>query len=159
CHLWYPGNGEALTYNQSIRALLHNVPTTRQGVLSEGDVERGGKRVQQGTKTGVTMEASRVSGDQALVADEFSRASTYTQPRMITLDNKFGGVPSVSPWTGYAVLVTSKTGRRRVEMGPATVLLDYDESLEILGLSSGKPKTQDRLLETPYLRVENNQVA
>ena len=49
--------------------------------------------------------------------------------------------------------MTSKTGRRRVEIGPTTVLLDYDEGLEILTLSRGKPKTQDKLLETPYLRV------
>jgi hypothetical protein len=61
-------------------------------------------------------------------------------------------------WTGYAVLVTSKTGRRRVEVGPTTLLLDYEESLEALALSTGKPKTTDKLLETPFLRVENNQV-
>jgi major vault protein len=105
------------------------------------------------------MEASRVSGDQALIADEFSRASTYSQPRMITLDNKYQGAPQVSPWTGYAVLVTSKTGRRRVEIGPTTVLLDYDEGLETLTLSTGTPKSTEKLLETPYLRVENNQVS
>jgi major vault protein len=158
CALWYPGNQEALAYNQSARSLLSNVPTTRQGVLSEGDVERGGKRVQKPNTPGMVMEASRVSGDQALVADEFSRASTYSQPRTITLDSKFQGAPQVTVWTGYAVLVVSKTGRRRVEVGPATVLLDYDEGLEALSLSTGKPKTTDRLFETPYLRVENNQV-
>jgi len=159
CALWYPGNQEALAYNQGARTLLSHVPTTRQGVLSEGDIERGGKRVQKPGAGGLAMEASRVSGDQALVADEFSRASTYSQPRMITLDNKYQGAPQVSPWTGYAVLVTSKTGRRRVELGPATVLLDYDEGLETLTLSTGTPKSADKLLETPYLRVENNQVS
>ena len=157
CALWYPGNAEALSYNQSLRALIHNVPTTRQGVLSEGDVERGGKRVAK-PAGGMVMESSRVSGDQALVADEFSRASTYSQPRMAVLDNKYQGAPQISVWTGYAVLVTSKTGRRRVEVGPTTVLLDYDETIEVLTLSTGKPKTTDKLLETPYLRVENNQV-
>ena len=157
--LWYPGNGEALAYNQSIRALLHQVPTTRQGVLSEGDVERGGKARAGKPASGMIMEASRVSGDQALVSDEFSRASTYTQPRTITLDNKFQGAPQISPWTGYAVLVTSKTGKRRVQVGPATILLDYDEGIESLALSTGRPKTTDKLLETPYLRVENNQVS
>ena len=159
CALWYPGNQEALAYNQSARALLGSVPTTRQGVLSEGDVERGGKRVQKPATPGMVMEASRVSGDQALVTDEFSRASTYSQPRMITLDNKYQGAPQIGLWTGYAVLVTSKTGRRRVEIGPSTVLLDYDEGLETLTLSTGKPKTTDKLFETPYLRVENNQVS
>ncbi|HSK04782.1 MAG TPA: hypothetical protein VK932_26205 [Kofleriaceae bacterium] len=159
CALWYPGNAEALAYNQSARALLSHVPTTRQGVLSEGDVERGGKRVQKPHTPGMVMEASRVSGDQALVSDEFSRASTYSQPRMITLDSKYQGAPQISLWTGHAVLVTSKTGRRRVELGPATVLLDYDEGLETLTLSTGTPKGTEKLLETPYLRVENNQVS
>jgi major vault protein len=160
CALWYPGNAEALAYNQSIRALLHHVPTTRQGAISEGDFERGSKgRNKMAAAPGAVMEASRVSGDQALIADEFSRASTYTQPRTITLDNKYQGAPQIAPLTGYAVLVTSKTGKRRVEVGPTTVLLDYDEGLEALALSTGKPKTTDRLLETPYLRVENNQVS
>ncbi|MBK9031232.1 MAG: hypothetical protein IPL61_07840 [Myxococcales bacterium] len=164
CALWYPGNPEALDYNRGLRALLHNVPTTRQGVLSEGDVERGGRARGPSKGGGATapntaMEASRVSGDQALVADEFSRASTYTQPRTITLDNRFQGAPQIAPWTGYAVLVTSKTGKRRVEVGPATVLLDYDESLEVLALSTGVPKTSARVVETPYLRIANNHVA
>ncbi len=158
CGMWYPGNEEALTYNQGLRSLLHNVPTTRQGVLSEGDIQRG-KRLPKPQVAAMPMEASRVSGDQALVADEFSRASTYTQPRTITLDTKYQGAPQITLWTGYAVLVTSKTGGRRVEVGPTTVLLDYDESIEALALSTGKPKATDRLLETPYLRVENNQVS
>lgn len=167
CTQWYPGNTDALIYNQGIRTLLRNVPTTRQGALSEGDFERGSKGLKSPTRgllssnsvMNAVMESSRVSGDQALVADEFSRSSTYSEPRSITLDNKFQGVPQISPWTGYAVLVTSKTGKRRVEQGPTTVLLDYDEGIESLTLSTGKPKTTDKLLETPYLRVENNQVS
>jgi major vault protein len=156
--LWYPGNADALAYNQSLRTLLHTVPTTRQGALSEGDVERAGKRVAK-PASGLNMESSRVSGEQALIADEFSRASTYTQPRTITLDTKYQGAPQIAPWTGYAVLVTSKTGRRRVEIGPTTVLLEYDDGLESLSLSTGTPKTTVRTLETPYLRIENNQVS
>ena len=161
CAVWYPGNAEALAYNQGIRALMHNVPTTRQGAVSEGDIERGGKRVARPGGGGgpAAMEASRVSGDQALIADEFSRASTYSQPRTITLDSKFQGAPQITVWTGYAVLVVSKTGRRRVELGPATVLLDYDEGLEALGLSTGRPKSSERVVETPYLQVANNQVS
>ncbi len=176
CVLWDPSNAEALEYNQSIRALLGNVPTTRHGVLSEGDVERGGRgrrgdhghggqRAGGGGGTVVAapqamaMESSRVSGDQALVADEFSRASTYQQPRTITLEGKFQGAPQIAPWTGYAVCVTSKTGKRRIERGPTTVLLDYDETLEVLALSTGTPKWDAKTLETPYLRVENNRVS
>jgi major vault protein len=167
CTLWYPGNGDALLYNRGLREIMANVPTTRQGALSEGDVERGsGKKATARNISTVAsvasasvMESSRVSGDQGLAGDEFSRSSTYTQPRTVTLDTKFSGVPQICPFTGYAVMVSSKSGQRRVEVGPKTVLLDYDEGLEVLSLSTGRPKTTDKLVETPYLRVENNQVS
>jgi len=167
---WYPGNVEALEYNRSLRDILKNVPTTRQGTLSEGDLERGTKSrgVTKGAApvalaANAVMESSRVSGDQALGGDEFSRASTYNQPRTVTLDTKFQGAPQISPWTGYAVLVVSKgaagTAKRRVERGPTTLNLEYDEVLEVLELSTGKPKTTDKLIRVPYLRVENNKVS
>lgn len=165
CELWYPGNVEALEYNRNLREISKNVPTTRQGVLSEGDVERGGMKSRGATKgiasvgASAAMESSRVGGDQALGGEEFSRASTYSQPRMITLDTKYQGAPQVNIWTSYAVLVVSKTGKRRVERGPSTVLLDYDETLEVLELSTSKPKTTDKLLRVPYLCVDNNKVS
>jgi major vault protein len=43
-------------------------------------------------------------------------------------------------------------------VGPNTVLLEYDESLEVLSLSTGKPKTTDRLQKTVYLRVSQNHI-
>jgi major vault protein len=157
CKLWYPGNTAALEHNRVLRGIAESVPTTRSGAVSDGDYERStrmGKRSKKG------MEASMVSKDQrAMMADEFSRASTYTQPRTVTLDTKFQGVPRVDIWTGYAVLVVSPTGERRVEIGPTTVQLDYDETLEKMALSTGKPKTTDDLYKTVYLRVANNNVS
>jgi major vault protein len=61
--------------------------------------------------------------------------------------------------TGYAVQVVNKNGARRVEVGPTTLLLDYDESLEVLTLSTGKPKTTDALKHDVYLRYENNLIS
>ena len=144
--LWYPGNEAALEYNRHLRQLLSNVPTTRSGAISEGDYERGTRRSKKkGVPKGAGMERA-ITGEQDLVADEFTRASTYTQPRTVTLETKFQGGPSVDVWTGYAVMIISKTGKRRVEQGPTTVLLEYDESLEVLELSTGKPKTTDALI-------------
>lgn len=157
--LWYPGNEAALEYNRHLRQLLSNVPTTRSGAISEGDYERGTRRSKKkGVPKGAGMERA-ITGEQDLVADEFTRASTYTQPRTVTLDTKFQGVPSVDVWTGYAIMIISKTGKRRVEQGPTTVLLEYDESLEVLELSTGKPKTTDALIRTVFLRTVNNKVS
>jgi major vault protein len=169
CQLWYPGNTEALVYNQGLRNILQNVPTTRQGAISEGDVARGAKGAAAKqllgtasimyTASNAVMESSRVSGEQSLVGDEISRSSTYTQPRTLTLETKYQGAPQIDVWTGYAVMVVSKTGNRRVVRGPTTVLLEYDETLEVLELSKGKPKTTDDLLRTSFLRTENNKVS
>lgn len=161
--LWYPGNEEALEYNRHLRSLLTSVPTTRQGAISEGDYERGTRRAKKDQRRMQLVQTAEmekaITGDQDLVADEFTRASTYTQPRTVTLDTKFQGVPSIDVWTGYAIMVVSKTGTRRVVQGPTTVLLRYDESLEVLELSTGRPKSADSTLQTVFLRTVANKVS
>ncbi|MDD5651075.1 MAG: hypothetical protein PHF86_11775 [Candidatus Nanoarchaeia archaeon] len=57
-----------------------------------------------------------------------------------------------------AVLVTSKDGRR-AEVGPKTILLGYEEWLEVLTLSRGKPKEDNMALETCFLRVSGNRIS
>jgi major vault protein len=43
--------------------------------------------------------------------------------------------------------------------GPQTVLLEYDEILEPLALSTGTPKDASRTLQTVYLRIRSNAVS
>lgn len=52
-----------------------------------------------------------------------------------------------------------KDGKSRVEVGPKTVLLGYDEDLTRLCLSTSKPKNTDKLFETVYLKIAGNQVS
>ena len=175
CGRWYPGNDEALLINRELRNVLKNSPTTRSGAISEGDLSRGLKKGsaakglaenaldRYNTLIGTAATAnfgdySKVSGDQDAAGEEISRGSTYTQPRSITLDTKYQGVPGINVWAGYAVMVVDKHGGRRVEQGPKTILLEYDEDLEVLSLSTGKPKNTDTLYNTVYLRTDNNTV-
>lgn len=163
CQLWYPGNLEAQKYNAALRSLERGVSSTR-GAISEGEVTRSRKiRTSPGASSNLIIgsaDKSSVHSDTlAIGAEEFERSATYTEPRTLTLDTKFSGVPTVEVWTGYAVLVVDKRGNRRVEVGPKTVLLGYDETLEVLSLSSGKPKNTDNLLQTVYLRVKNNHIS
>lgn len=147
CELWYPGNMDALEYNLS---------------LSEKSVE---KNPRKGTMTDLDAYAfsTMTSMDSTLANLEakanISRGTSYTKPRTITLDNKFEGVVSIDVWTGYAVNVISKDGTRQVVCGPQTILLDYDQTLETLELSTGRPKTTDKLIKTVFLRHENNKVS
>jgi major vault protein len=161
CDTWYPGNAEVLAYNRGLRQVAAAAPTTRAGVVSEGDYERSQKRTARPQAQGaMTMDQSSVSRDTAaMVGDVLERGSNFTQPRTIVINTKYEGVPTLNVWVGYAMMVVDKQGHRRVELGPQALLLEYDETLEILELSTGKPKTTDTLLRTVYLRVLNNKVS
>lgn len=159
CNLWYPGNQAALAYNAG---------------LTEKSLEKAiAKSVKAATANldSSTATAYRVTNSVNNINREFqtlaylesnagiSRGTSYTKPRTITLDNKYDGVVSLDVWTGYAVNVVSKNGTRKVVRGPQTILLDYDQTLEELQLSTGKPKTTDKVEHTVFLRYENNKVS
>ena len=145
CRLWYPGNDAVLQYNIG---------------LNEKYVEKSLATSDLDTLTAycsVTSASASLANLEAKA--NISRGTSYTKPRTITLDNRLDGVVSINVWTGYAVNVISKSGKREVVCGPQTVLLDYDQDLERLELSTGCPKTTDRPLKTVYLRHENNKVS
>lgn len=145
CRLWYPGNEAVLQYNIG---------------LNEKFVEKSLATADLDSLTAYCCSSSISSSLANLEAKaNISRGTSYTKPRTITLDNKLDGVVSVDVWTGYAINVISKSGERKVVCGPQTVLLDYDQDLERLELSTGCPKNTDRTLKTVYLRHENNKVS
>ena len=146
CSLIYPGNKEVLAYNEELND------------------SRMSKMANRGMVDKSLDDAYSTSNQEATLAifeanANISRGTSYTKPRTITLDTKFDGVVGVNVWTGYAINVVSKTGKREVVVGPQTRLLDYDETLEAMELSTGRPKTTDYLLSTAYLRVENNKIS
>ena len=157
CELWFPGNKQALEYNAG---------------LTEKALEKAiAKSVKAATSNLDSTAAYSISNSVNNINREFqtlayletnagiSRGTSYTKPRTITIDNKYDGVVSLNIWTGYAVNVVSKNGTRKVVRGPHTIVLDYDQTLEELQLSTGKPKTTDRLEKTVYLHYENNKVS
>ena len=145
CELWFPGNRAVMEYNVG---------------LNEKYVEKSMSQLNLDSLTAYSCSNSTSSTLANLEANAaISRGTSYTKPRTITLDNKLDGVVSIDVWTGYAINVISKDGTREVICGPQTVLLDYDQTLESLELSTGNPKTTDKLIHTAYLRHENNKVS
>ena len=145
CDLWFPGNRAVMEYNLG---------------LSEKYVEKSMSQLNLDSLTAYSCSNSTSSTLANLEANAaISRGTSYTKPRTITLDNKLDGVVTIDVWTGYAINVISKDGTRKVVCGPQTVLLDYDQTLESLELSTGNPKTTDKLIKTAYLRHENNKVS
>lgn len=158
--LWFPGNREALLYNQELHAMMskasregdyvsENEYLTKSGLLDD-DVSDF-----RGDVDGAVVRAA--SGE--FVGDQVERKTGYTQPRTLTLNTKYEGTIDVEPYTGYAVLVVSKAGGRRVVVGPKTIHLEYDEFLEAMELSTETPKSDEKTIRTVYLRVLNNKIS
>ena len=150
CELMYPGNKEVIDYN------------TR---LTEKAVEQAARRGLTNKNVNAVLDNAYATSNQEATLAIFeananiSRGVSYTKPRTITLDTKYEGVVSLDIWTGYAVNIVSKSGKREVVLGPATRLLDYDETIEAMELSTGKPKTTDILFHTGFLRVKHNKIS
>lgn len=189
CNLYYPGNRAALEHNRHLRLLQGGEPFLSEEVVIAGgsgrakqprsllgatdvarslyessgpidpDVAIGAANLIEGP-----AQARRRAGSGKGAVEALERGTSYTQPRTITLDTKFDGVITVCPFIGYAVMVVKEgTGQRRVVEGTTedgnTILLDYDERLEPFKLSTGTPKSDDRVIEDCYLRTKNNQVS
>lgn len=150
--LWFPGNQEALAYNRMLKQLheQEKAQSFQDAASSEGVMFR--------SPHAPSPEASMdLMVSEEFVGDEFNRSFNF--PRTVTLDTKYEGAVSINVWTGYAVLVISKTGERQVIVGPQNYLLEYEETLGALELSTGTPKTDHDLMRTVYLRVLHNKVS
>jgi major vault protein len=187
CRLMYPGeegedgNPEVIAYNMQLAEVMAAAPSGRSGVVSEGDYRKSQAKAARRTRGAAAhgTEALYMASDmsessleafggpadfeQESVSDEDAgksvrRGTKYTEPRQLDLNTKYQGAVKVEVWPGYAILIVGSEGSRRVEEGPKTLLLEYDEKLGHMKLSTGKPKSTDRLLPTAYLCVQNNQV-
>lgn len=139
CELFYPGNREVLEYNQG----LSEIATEK--------LARSGKA--NAITDAINCAYSTANATDSLAIFEatanISRGVSYTKPRTITLDTKYDGVVSIDVWTGHAVCVVSKSGKREVVVGPATRLLNYDETLQPISTSEG---------DTVFLKLNNNKI-
>ena len=169
CELFYPGNSQALEYNRSLskahtqQAAAAAVAETTRKVRSleaYGSVLNNSSNAMYSANLSDAVPTSAsFSGGKSIIGDSFTQTTEYHQPQSITIDNKFEGAVTISPWTGYAVMVKNKAGERKVVVGPNTHILEFDDELELLALSTGRPKNDKSLLKTVYLQVENNQVS
>ena len=165
CELYYPGNKSVLEHNRTLRQVQNNPNAgyVEEGTLDSLEAAMLSGNLDDGAGTSLTRGFSatkkRLTAAQPTFGDELTRGTTFTPPRTITLDTKFDGAVTVNVYTGYAIQVVNKSGERNVVQGPQTVLLEYDEYLERLALSKGKPKDRDNTLDTVYLRVMSNPVS
>lgn len=169
CSLLYPGNEEALAINAQRLGVEDQDYLGAGGAnaafLNSSYVRNSSEDEAYGAVAAVaTPEGGRrafmIKGSsKSLPGDAFDRKAKFTAPRSVILNTKYDGAVSVNLWTGYAMLLVAKSGKRRVIEGPGTFLLEYDESPQVMSLSRGQPKTTTNLLHTVYLLTKANKVA
>ncbi len=148
---YYPGNAKVAAYNEHLRQEAHE--------FELAPPSSGASAALGSMRSANIIYASMAAPPSSRVADVMARGTTPTKLREIILDPKWTGAIKIKPWTGFAVQVVNQAGERRVEIGPKTIALEFDERLDVLLLSTGTPKSADRPLSTVYLRVSNNSVS
>ena len=155
---WFPGNQEAINYNMMLEQAKER-DTDGYVAMAAAAPSMAYSRSVVADSLEDDWTTEKASKKKRMFADEMTRGETYTKPRTITIDTKYEGAVVIDIWTGYAVKVKSKTKEPRVIVGPKTIMLEYDETLEHMSLSTGTPKSDNRLLDTAYLRVMNNKIS
>lgn len=144
--LWFPDSTDAIQHNKILESEMSQNDFSDLGYRSNAYV----------TDRGFSKQ---VKSSSLNMADEMSRKNAFTKPRTLTMDNKYEGAVTINVWPGFAIQIVKKTGEREVVVGPKVRLLEFDETLEVLELSTGKPKTDNILMKTVYLQTENNVVS
>lgn len=158
--LLFPGNTEAKQINQELTRQAQTKGLTGDYLSAYDEPMSFTEMAVSGAAArSYAVAAAAAPAPTRFVGDAMSRKETYTPPRTVTLNTKYDGAVQIDIWTGYAVLKVDRSGKREVVVGPSTVLLEFDENLANLEFSTGKPKTTEKLMKTPYLRVLNNQVS
>jgi len=166
--LFYPGNLEALEYNRALQGVMDTLEdddssrsfsnSGRYFSANFGGNEKSHAALGEVLDLGL-LDSTTLSRSRSTTKSAMTRSSKFTKPRTITLDTKYEGVVSMNIWPGYAMQIVKKNGDREVVNGPKVVLLEYDETLEVLELSTGKPKSDNNLMRTVYLQTSNNIVS
>jgi len=150
--LWFPGNKEAVEVNAILKAEVEKNKPSRSAAAPAAEVW-------QQVDSLLSKADASDDAEEGFSGDSFERNPVYTPPRTITLDTKYEGAVAINVWTGYAVMVISKTRDRKVIVGPQTYLLEYDETLDVASFSKGVPKSDKECERTVYLRILNNRVS
>lgn len=159
--LYYPGNKTAAEVNKQLRNEVQGDVSalSMSNFLSNNAMSVNAMYSTNAHTDEKPLVKKKLTATENFGGDSFERSNDFSKPRQITLDSKYQGAVGIYVWTGYAVKVINKTGAGRVEVGPCPFLLEYDESLEPMTLSTGKPKTTDNLLSTVFLRIKGNKVS
>jgi major vault protein len=166
CELLYPSNATVVRINQALAGLLnppdeYDAGGVRSQALNVASMMSPAAAYRSGhlESSVISTRTKSAQTGSGMAGDVLNRGDKFSPPRELIADTRYDGALGINPYTGYAIQIVDSKGKRRTVLGPSTNILEYDENLQPLTLSTGTPKVSTRLLRTAYLNYTSNTVS
>ncbi len=154
-----PQTGEAVVGNDHSSVFIEAIGIDQKSGIYVRDLTTGEVRLIRGKQSYLVDPRKEIHITRTLSIAEWNLWIAPSEPHKIT--NK----AMMTPWAvsiivphNTAVLATSAAAQRVIE-GPCVTLLEYEETLVPLRLSTGTPKSDEHPLQTCFLRTVGNRVS
>jgi len=154
-----PNTGQAVVGNDHEQVLIEAIGIDQKSGIYTRKLDTGAAELVKGRVSYLVDPAKEVHINRIVSAEDWNHWILAHRPHKDEVTQ-----PVVTPWAvsiripaNQAVLATSAIGQRVIE-GPCVELLEYEEKLASMCLSTGKPKSDDTKKKTCFLRTNGNRV-
>lgn len=155
----HPLTGQPHVGNNHSDVFIEAIGIDQKSGIYVRDLSTGEVRLVRGKQSYLVDPRKEVQITRSMPADDWNLWIAHNEPHKQTSHN------ITTPWAisvtvphNTAVLTASADGQRVIE-GPCVALLEYDEKLVPMSLSTGTPKSDRNLIRTCYLRTTGNRVS
>lgn len=148
-----PDTGQAVIGNDHTQVFIESIGIDQKSGIYVRDLATGEVKLVRGKQCYLVDPRKEVHVTRTLSVEQWNLWIAAQEPHKAT------HAPVTTPWAisvtvppNTAVLATSAKGQRVIE-GPRVELLEYEENLAPVTLSTGTPKSDVKPLKTCYLRI------
>ena len=156
-----PTTGEPHVGNDHDNVVLEAIGIDQKSAIYVRDLRSGIVKTIRGETSYLVDPRSEEHVHRRVPRDQWNLMVAHAEPHKAASSDAFVTTPwalSILVPNNEAALVTSPH-RRRVEVGPKVVLLDYDEQLAPLRMSRGPSKDGSNTLATCFLRYQGSRTS
>jgi len=154
-----PETGQAVVGNDHSSVLIEAIGIDQKSGIYVRDLTTGEAKLIRGLRSYLVDPAKEVHINRIVSEVDWNHWIMAHRPHKRVSGNQ------TTPWAlsirvpnNTAVMATSAKGQRVIE-GPCVELLEYEEKLSYLKLSTNTPKSDDTTLTTCFLRTAGNRVS
>ncbi len=154
-----PETGLAVVGNDHTKVFVEAIGIDQKSGIYVRDLTTGEARLVKGKTSYLVHPGKEVHITRTIPAEDWNHWVAPGEPHKQT------GTPITTPWAlsivvphNSACMATSASGHRVIE-GPCVELMEYEEQLSYLQLSTGTPKRDEGLVRTCFLRTIGNRVS